>query len=190
MSTLSEIVVLSLGEQLEVVRGIEGSSPSVVPFEFGNLKDAEHGKTPRIVWIHEGGVVLERVATPVVEDEPAPVGTRRARYRARLRFKTKEECEVALDQLVRAARLLASPDRIVFDNAPYEFVTQVEGRHVEGAQLLDALLGIRTSTARDPIGSTREVTVTGSEFRAGIENPVGEDPDDPDAEYDVDRWTG
>jgi hypothetical protein len=190
MATLSELVIDALMAQLEVVRGIEETEPASVKHEFGNLKDAEHGVTPRIVWIHEGGVALEKSTAPVPAGAPAPLGQRRPRYRARLRFKEKEDCELALDQLARAARLLPSPNTIILENAPYEFVTQVEGRHVQGAQLLDVLVGIRVSVPRDPIGSTTEVTVVGNELRAGIENPVGEDPDDVGAEYDVNRWTG
>jgi hypothetical protein len=190
VSTASELLIDSLMTALGVVRRVEESNPADIPHEFGNLKDSEHGATPRIVWIHEGGTVVERVTVSAADGEPLPLGTRIARYRARLRFKTKEECELVLDQLVRAVRTLANADRIILDGQTYDFVTQREGRHSEGSQLLDAFGLIRVPIPAEPIGTTREVTVTGSQFRAGIENPVGEDPNSPGAEYDVNTWTG
>jgi hypothetical protein len=188
--TSSELIVDSLMAALTTVRSIEGTGPTTVPHEFGNLKDAEHGATPRIVWIHQGGVAVERLGSSAAEGEPRPLGLRIARYVARLRFKEKTDCELALDQLIRAARTLPNADRVDFTGQPYSFGTQTEGRHTEGSQLLDATVLVRVPIPADPVGSTREVEVQGSELRAGIENPIGEDPDDEDAEYDVDRWAG
>jgi len=187
VATSSELVIDALMAQLEVVRGIEGTEPASFEHQFGNLKDSEHGPTPRIVWIHEGGIVLETEKNPVVADgEPQPVGQRRALYRARLRFKMKEECELTLDQLVRAGRLLPVPDRVLFEGARYEFITQVEGRHIEGAHLLDAMIGVHVPIPAEPIDADAEVEIASTEIRTGIESPAGEA--ESATAYEVNEW--
>lgn len=172
---------------LVTVRTIEQTQPFRVPHEFGNLKDAEHGTTPRIVWVHEGGTVVSRVSTSPVEGEPVPLGVRGARYRARLRFKEKDQCELALDQLVRAVRKLSNSDRVAFDGQLYAFVTQSDGRHAEASQLLDAFCSVNVPIPAEPIGETLDVEVADTQFRAGYENPPAEP--EGNTEYDVNQWT-
>lgn len=184
----SELVIDSLMTQLAEVRRIEDSSPTTIEHDFGNLKDAEHGRPPRVIWVHRGGLAVTPDIAPTEEGEPASAGYRVATYVARLWMPDVQQCEELLDQLVTASRFIDRPQAISFVNQRYEFPTQVEGKWLERGQIIDATVLIRSSVPAEPRGSTEDVTVVGSEWRAGIANPADE-PDD-EVEYDVDRWTG
>lgn len=185
----SELVIDSLMAKLTEVRTIEESEPAEVKHEFGNLEDAKGSRPPRVVWLHRAGIALTNDVKPATEGDPPIAGTRVARYTARIWMRDVESCENLLDQLVTASKML--PQNLVsFRNQPYEFPTQVEGRWLESGQLIDATVLVSANVFNEPRGATELVEVQSSQLRAGIENPIGEDPDDEDAEYDVNRWTG
>lgn len=191
-------------DKLFVVRGLEKTEPTLVRHDFGNLKDAMNAVPVRMIWLHEGGIVLEKNRAPASDSDQVdaagnPVvsvpsaGTRCSNYRVRIWADDVEQAEVILDQLVTASKLMTNPDMIVFEGRPYEFPTEVQGKWKELGALLDARIGIRSSVPARPVGETVFVTVenTDQHFRAGIENPVGEDTES--SEYDVSKpfpWSG
>ncbi len=205
----SRVIVNALMDQLMVVRGLEETEPHLIKHAFGNLEEAKHGNFPRLTWVHMGGRILEKVRAPEVDSEAknedgTPVitvpaaGFRRSDYKVAIWAEDVEKCEQILDQLVTAALLLPNPDQVVFENQSYEFPTEESGRHNDRGELIYARIGIRSSVPAKPLGGTTfvEVLNTGQEFRAGIENPVGEplaetgwdvDRIDPDVEVD---WEG
>lgn len=197
--TRSRALVAELMGKLVETRTIEETEPYDIQFNFGNLKDAEFARPPRIIWLNQGGLALEMVQAPpiIVMNEdgtttkttvPA-VGYRRSDYICRILERDPEQAEIVLDQLVTASRLIDRTDAIVFDRAPWKFTTEVEGRWLEaGFALIDVTVGFRTQVAAEPIGSDEDVIVAGYEFRAGIEKPAGEPMEE--SEYDVDRLTG
>lgn len=195
----SQLKVNELMNALTAVRKTSGWDPDVVPHEFGNLKDAEHSWHPRIVWLHEGGTILEKMdaeGVPVGETSTVPaIGYRKASYRARIWGKDSEECEDILDQLVTAGLQTARPEQFVFDKKSYKFPSEIKGSWKDNGKVLDAWIDIRSSVASTPVppdeeDNPLEVIVQGAGWRAGIENPVGEPEDE--SEYDVlrDIWPG
>lgn len=195
----SRLVVKELMEAFARTRVIEGTVPSDIEYEFGNVEDAKFGRPPRLVWINTGGVALELVtAPPIIVMNPdgtttkttvPAVGYRRNNYVLRILERDAAQAEVVLDQMVTASQLIDRNDRVVFDKALWDFATEKDGKHLEGGMaLIDVTVGVRVSIAKMPIGERRDVIVLGSEFRAGIENPPGEPLSE--VEYDVDRGTG
>ncbi len=196
----SRKVVNALMDQLLVVRGIEKTEPALIKHDFGNLKDAMNAVPVRMIWLHEGGVILEKIRAPAsdsdkLDSDGNPVvsvpsaGTRLSNYRVRIWADDVEQAEKILDQLVTASKKLPNPDMIVFEGRPYQFPTENEGKWKTVGALIDAHIGIRSSVPARPVGETVFVTVLnqGQEFRAGIETPVGEPMNE--SEYDVDRLT-
>lgn len=196
--TRSRVIVRELMQKLDRTRELENTKPFKIPYDFGNLKDAQHARPPRIIWLNEGGLALQKVAAPAVEilnadgtttktTVPA-IGYRLSKHTIRIWERDPEKAEVVLDQLVTSANMIDRPDAIVFQDAPWKFVTEVEGRWLEnGFAMIDATCGIRSRVAASPIGSNTDVIVASAEFRAGIENPLHEPLDE--SEYDVDRIT-
>jgi hypothetical protein len=199
----SRLVVVELMDSLERVRGVENTSPIAVQYDFGNLREAQIARPPRLIWKNQGGLALEQVNSPPIvvtledgttQSTTQTVGYRRNNYLLRIWENDPESAEILLDQLVTAAQLVDRNDRFVFERAPWQFITETEARWNEnGRALIDVTVGVRVPIAKQPIGEVVDVIVRGSKFRAGIENPANEPLDQYD--YDVDRispdsWPG
>lgn len=196
--TPSRLVVKALMEKLTEVRSVEKYLPNEIPYDFGNLADAVRSRAPRLIWKNRGGVILETVNAPSIQTVSSggvpsttlAVGYNRSNYVVRIWERDPALAEIILSELVTASRLMDRSDQVVVEKMPWDFITETEGKWLEnGAAIIDATIGIRASAAKEPIGSTADVVVAGSEFRAGI-NTDGNLSDPNDAEFDVNRLTG
>lgn len=199
----SRLVVKELMEALDETRRIEKTNPHKLPYDFGNLKDANLARPPRLIWMHQGGIILEMVQQApqivVISETPhtvAPVtvpaiGYRRSNYLVRIWAEDITKAEIILDQLVTSSRLINRSDSYVFANMQYSVPTELEGKWNETGAVIDAVVGVRTSVPSVPIGAYQDVVVQGNEWRAGITQvqPFTEDLDESTT-YDPDRLTG
>jgi hypothetical protein len=192
VASKTRAVIQELHEKLAEVRAIDESSPLEIPFAFGNLSQKAHGKPPRLVWQHQGGITLTSDPGPDVTDGTPAAGYRSARYTVRIWMPNGEDardeslCEVVLEQLVQASRLLDKSERVSLDGQPYSVPTQTEGSWVELGQVIDALVVIRVPVPAEAVGTREEVTIADTEMRTGIESPSGEA--EADTSYEVNQW--
>jgi hypothetical protein len=185
-------LISALQSKLREVRNVNGNQPTDVPFVESNLRDEEHAATPaRVAWVWEEIDVEDTTEMVAGSEEPIAIRYLVANHNVRILHKDREQCVALLMDLVTASHNLPQPDRFDWDQRPGRFETQVDGKLIEGGrQLIIKRCLIRIPIPAEPVGTTEDVIVLGPEIRAGIENPVGEDPDGPGQQWEVNRWTG
>jgi hypothetical protein len=180
-------LITALHARLGVILEAEGKAvPTLV---FGRSAWDENQTAPRMAWIHAGGDfnVTQPPLAPDA-DTQRPLMARVAVSMAKMWGVTDELVERYLDRLVLATRQMPEPARFMWSAASYEYPTQEVGKGMQnGVSVLTLKLPIALSVASVTDAQPGPVVVTGNEFRAGIENPAGEDIEE--SEYDVDRLT-
>jgi hypothetical protein len=190
--TRFQTLAIAACAKLDEILAAEGRDVPTVA--FGKVEWKEGMRAPRLHWMQPGGTftLLSNVANAgEPEGVHSRLGFRVARSRVALWHVSPEHVEHMLDRLWMATDRSTGGEAFRWQTASYDYPTETEGPWLQnGHSVIVLSLPVELAVAGEYDGETTLVTVTGSQFRAGIENPVGEDPNDVDAEYDVNRWTG
>lgn len=192
MATESAFRTLIRAVHAEFTTILEAEERAVPKLVFGRVQwDELQGPAPQIHWIKPGWNFRTQPVPvfPVPEGETAPpmLGTLQARCEVRIFHTSEEQLEHTLLSLWRATDRVAS-DRFGWAEAYAEDKTEEVGPRVNQGTFVAVLRIPAWIPIPKPYdGEVDHVVVTGNEFRAGLENPEGEDLED--VEYDVDRLT-